>query len=182
MANVKKTRKTVYAAVFLALGIFLPQAFHIFGAGSVFLPMHIPVIIAGFVVGGFWGMVVGVLSVILSSAVFSMPGFNPNGFSMIFELAAYGLFSGIMFDKVFKTKRYVARVYLSLISAMILGKIVAIIAKYIIFSAFGSAFAITMVLYSLFVTALPGIALQLVMIPPLMLALKNSKLIDKTLI
>ncbi len=171
-----KTTKIIYAAVFLALGVLLPQAFHAIGAGTVFLPMHIPVIIGGFVCGAALGVPIGILSVVLSSAIFGMPGFNPMGFSMIFELAAYGFFAGLFYKKIFAGKTEGKRIYFSLIITMIFGRIISIIAKFVIFSAFGSGFALVSVLTGLFVTAWPGIIIQLVAIPPIVYALKRAKL------
>ena len=172
-----KTKTITYAAICLAIGVVLPQFFHIIGAGPVFLPMHIPVILAGLICGMVWGIPVGIFTVILSSLIFGMPGFTPMGFSMIFELSAYAAFSGLFYKKIFKSINNVARIYGSLISAMICGRVIGIIAQYIFFGIFGKGAAILAITESLFITSWPGIILQLIIIPPVILALQKSKLI-----
>ena len=98
----KNLRNLVLSAMFIALGVALPQAFHaVPNAGSVFLPMHIPVLIAGYVVGPIFGLAVGVLTPLLSHLMFGMPP-APVLPGMLCELAMYGLASGL-FTKLIKT-------------------------------------------------------------------------------
>lgn len=165
------TNRLVLSALFVALGVIIPQIFHLFGLGSVFLPMHIPVILCGFICGPYWGMIAGALTVILSSVITGMPPMMPVGAAMIFELAAYGLIAGIMYRK---TKK----IYLSLLIAMVIGRIVSIIAKYVIFGLIGNTFAIAAILTDLFVTAWPGIVLQILAVPVILVLLRKYKLIS----
>jgi uncharacterized membrane protein len=164
------TKNLVLSAMFVALGVIIPQFFHMLGLGSVFLPMHIPVIICAYVCGPLLGCLCGAVTVVLSSTLTGMPPMMPTGLAMIFELAAYGLFVGLFYKKS-------GKIYLSLILGMILGRIVSIIAKYIIFSLISQEFALVSILSGLFITAWPGIVIQLIVIPAIIYLLKRYKLI-----
>ena len=167
------TRKLIYSAICLAIGLLLPQVFHMFSvanAGSVFCPMHLPVLLCGFLCGWIWGGAVGILVPLLSSLITGMPP-APMNISMMLELCAYGALAGVY--KVTKKK-----VFLTLILAMLGGRIVLGIANTVIFGLSGTAYGFTTFLTSAFVTALPGIVIQLVLIPVILFALKKAKLAD----
>lgn len=154
-------KRTVLAALFVALCVVLPIAFHaIPNAGAVFLPMHIPVLLCGMVCGWPYGLLCGLMGPALSSLLTSMPpaAVLP---AMMVECAVYGMVSGILLNCV-HTGRTTADLYISLIGAMLAGRVVAGIAKALIFSP-----GITMSVWiaGSFVTALPGILVQLVVIP-----------------
>lgn len=168
--SMTNTNRLVLSALFVALGVIIPQIFHMFGLGSVFLPMHIPVILCGFICGPYYGLISGVLTVFLSSTITGMPPMMPVGAAMIFELAAYAFVAGLMYRK---TKK----IYFSLIVAMIVGRVVSIAAKYIIYSLIGNSFAMVAILTDLFVTAWPGIAIQILAIPAILALLRRYKLI-----
>lgn len=173
------TKHLIYASFFTAIGVLFPQIFHAFGLGPVFLPMHIPIILAGIVCTSLWGLLSGITCVFLSSLLFGMPGFTPTGYSMFFELAAYGFFSGIFFHAMPRPYT-LKRIYPALLLTMLTGRLVAIIAKYVIFHMMGHVFALTAVCTSLFITAWPGILLQWITIPPIILLMqKNKSLIPK---
>ncbi|GKX29903.1 membrane protein [Vallitalea longa] len=163
-----KSKQLVYTALFAALGVVLPQMFHVFGnlAGSIFLPMHIPVLLAGFVCGPISGLLVGLVSVLISHVFTGMPPV-PNLFFMIVELPVYGLMAGLLFNK------YELNIIVSLISAMVTGRIVV---GFMIFAA-TNLLGITLPKFISFtgmiVTGLPGIALQLVVIPSIMVLIKK---------
>ena len=92
-----RVKNLVMAALFTAIGVVLPQAFHMIpNAGSIILPMHIPVLICGMTVGGFYGAIAGALTVSLSILINGMPPLFPTGVCMIVELAVYGLVSGCL--------------------------------------------------------------------------------------
>lgn len=110
--------KLIYGSFFIALGVVLPLGFHLlqFG-GSVFLPMHIPVLLAGFVLGGKYGLLVGILTPILSNLFTGMPPLSPPKLPMmIVELACYGLAAGVLY-------RRGRNIYVALVGAMIIGRI-----------------------------------------------------------
>src|SRR5690554_1152105 len=116
---IMKNRKMVYSAIFIALGIIIPIAFHAFGtiAGSIFLPMHIPVILAGAYLGPLSGIVVGALTPLLSSLFTGMPPALPMLPIMFVELMVYGAAMGYLYNK----KKY--GIYPTLIITLILGRI-----------------------------------------------------------
>ena len=166
-------KKLVFTAVCSALCLVLPMAFHsIPNAGQVFLPMHIPVLLCGLICGWPYGGVCGLLGPLLSSLVTGMPpaAMLP---SMMVECCVYGFASGLLM-KYIRTKHAVADLYISLVSAMALGRIVAGLAKAWIFTPGVSPFA--WVTTSL-VAGIPGIVIQLVLMPMVVFALTRAKLI-----
>lgn len=170
----KKTRDLVLTAMFIALGVALPQAFHaVPNAGSVFLPMHIPVLIAGFAVGPVFGLATGILTPLLSHLLFHMPpaAVLP---SMLCELAMYGLATGFL-SRVIKVKNPIVKIYAVLIGGMLCGRITYGILNALIFRA--GAYSLQAWLSAAFITALPGIIIQLIVIPLLVLGLNKAKLI-----
>lgn len=170
MSNVKKL---VFTAVSVALCIVLPMVFHMLpGGGAVFLPMHIPVLLCGMICGWPFGLVCGVLGPAMSSLLTRMPpaAILP---AMMVECAVYGAVSGFLMSKV-HTGRRVADLYISLITAMLLGRVVSGIAKALIFAP-GMTFRAWIT--ASFVTGLPGIVIQLVLMPVLVLALTGAHLL-----
>lgn len=169
----KNTKHLIITALCMALGVVLPMAFHVIpNAGSVMLPMHIPVLLCGLICGPILGLICGIFTPVLSSLITGMPGpaYLP---SMICELAVYGLIAGILV-RLIKTKKPFADLYLSLIGAMVCGRIVYGLMNAVIFRA--GAYSIQMWVTASFVTALPGIALQLLILPAVVYALQKAKL------
>ena len=119
----KKTNKLTITAMCLALGIIIPQATHFLAefASKISL-MHIPVYVAGIICGPLYGLFVGVFSPLFSMLFFNMPKV-PSCYSMMIELGAYGLFSGLLF-KLIKTKSNLFNIYSSLIISMLIGKLI----------------------------------------------------------
>lgn len=168
-------KKIVMTAVCAALCVVLPMVFHSFpNGGSVFLPMHIPVLLCGFICGWPYGLLCGLVGPALSSLITSMPPAATLP-AMMIECAVYGSVSGFMLSKLRTGKDY-WDLYISLMTAMLLGRIVSGIAKALIFapSTTLSAWAVAS-----FVTALPGILIQLVLLPSLVLALTKARLIPE---
>jgi niacin transporter len=165
----------VLAALCLALGVVLPIAFHsVANAGSIFLPMHIPVLLCGIICGWPYGLACGVLAPILSSLITGMPpmAYVP---SMVCELAVYGLATGLIKQFV-KTGKPVLDIYIALISAMLLGRITFGVLNALIFRA--GEYSLAVWTTAAFVTALPGIIIQLIVIPILVLALQKAKIVE----
>lgn len=172
-----KTKKYIWemviAALCVALGVVLPVAVHgIPNAGSVLLPMHLPVLLCGLLCGPAYGLACGVLTPLLSSLITSMPpaAMLP---SMICELAVYGLVAGLMI-LIIRTGSQAANVYISLVAAMLLGRVVYGVVNALVFRA--GEYSLQMWLTASFVTALPGIIIQLVLLPLVVLALRKAKL------
>lgn len=176
MKKAFSTKKLVIAAVCVALCVVLPMAFHaIPNVGSIFSPMHIPVLLCGLVCGPLYGLLCGVIGPLLSSLITGMPPFVylPG---MLIELAVYGLVSGLLI-KFVRTKSLYADLYISLVSAMLIGRIAAGICQALIFRL--GEYSLSIWLTSYFVTAWPAILLHLLLIPHLVLALEKAKLMPK---
>ena len=168
-------KNLVYTAVCAALCVVLPMAFHaVQNAGQVFLPMHIPVLLCGLVCGWPFGLVCGALGPFLSSLLTGMPAaaMLPG---MMVECACYGCVSGLMLRFV-RTKSAIFDLYISMLTAMALGRVLAGFAKCLIFAPGTPPFA--WVTTSL-VTGIPGIVIQLVLIPLVIFALTKAKLLPK---
>ena len=173
--NNSKTKRLTVAAICLALCVVLPVLFHaVPNSGNIFLPMHIPVLICGLMCGTLYGAVCGVMGPLLSSLITSMPPLSVAP-SMMVECAVYGIVCGLMMKYV-KTGKNLLDIYLSLVSSMLLGRVVAGLAKALIFTPGVSPFA--WVGASL-VTGIPGIAIQLVLIPLLITALTKAGMLNK---
>ncbi len=175
MTKMTYVKKTIITAVCIALCVVLPMAFHsVKNAGSIFAPMHIPVLLCGLICGAPLGLLCGLVGPLLSSLFTGMPpmAILP---SMMVELAAYGLFTGLFMGLV-RTKAILADLYISLVAAMIFGRVLAGIAKALIFSA--GKYSLTAWVTAHFVTSLPGIIIQLALVPALVFALQKARLIS----
>lgn len=168
-------KRMIMAAVCVALCVVLPIAFHsIPNAGSVILPMHIPVLLCGMLASWPYGFVCGLMGPLLSSVLTSMPpaAILP---AMMVECAVYGAVSGIMLKCVHTGKTY-PDLYIALITAMLAGRVISGIAKALIFSP---GLAMSAWIASSFVTALPGIVIQLVLLPIVVNTLMKARMIPK---
>ena len=170
-----KTKQLVLTAMFIALGVVLPQAFHaIPNAGSVILPMHIPVLMSGYIVGPLFGLICGIATPLLSHLIFSMPP-APILPGMICELAVYGLMTGLL-NKLIKNDNEIVKAYMVLIGAMLCGRVTYGILNALIFRAGSYSFGAWT--SAAFVTAIPGIIIQLVLIPILITRLKKTNIFN----
>lgn len=168
------TMNMVLSAMFLALGIVMPFITgQIPEVGSMLLPMHLPVLICGFVCGWKYGLVVGFVVPLLRSVMFGMPPLMPTATCMAFELAAYGACTGILYEKLPKNN---VSVYVSLIGAMAIGRAVWGVVSMVVYGVIGKAFSAQIFLAGAFLNAIPGIILQIVLIPIIIMALKRAKL------
>ena len=171
MSNVKSM---VMTAMCIALGVVLPVMFHgVENAGSIFCPMHIPVLICGLICGWQYGLVCGLVTPIVSSLLTGMPpmAILP---AMMIELAVYGLITSVMMRFV-KTKNQYADLYVSLIVAMLVGRVINGVVKAIMLA--GGDYSIAVWATASFVTCLPAIAIQLVLIPNLIHILTKAKIL-----
>ena len=173
MSNVKKS---IITAVCIALCYVIPLMFHgIQNAGNIFCPMHIPVFICGLICGWQYGLLCGIAGPALSSALSGMPpvAILP---SMMVELAAYGTASGLMM-KLVRTKSTYAGLYISLIVAIVCGRVLAGLAKALIFAR--GSYSMSAWIAGSVVTSWPGTVIQLVFIPTIVFALMKSHLIPE---
>ena len=170
-------RTVVFAAAFLALALMLPfLTGQIPQIGSMLSPMHIPVLLCGFVGGWPWGLAVGVVAPPLRSVLFGMPPMYPTALCMAFELAAYGAVAGLMYRALPKKK---SNIYVALITAMIAGRLVWGAARFLCTGLDPSKFGFAAFWAGAFTQAIPGIILHIILIPLLVMALENAKLISK---
>lgn len=169
--NNSRTRNIIFTALCIAIGLTLPQFVNMIPVpypGAVLLPMHIPVLICGFLCGWRYGLVSGLILPILASALTSMPPIFPTAISMSIELATYGLLTGLLYEV---TK---GRIFISLLSAMIGGRIVMGVANALLFSLADNPYGLALFVSGAFVTALPGIIIQLILIPIIIQTLKRA--------
>ena len=166
-----KIRNMVLSALMLALGFVLPfLTGQIPQIGSALLPMHIPVLLCGFICGPWWAAAVGAVCPILRSLVFGMPPMYPTAIAMAFELAAYGLISGLLYRLL---PRKPISPYISLLGAMIGGRVVWGAVRLIMTVGTESTFPMSAFIAGAVTTAIPGIILQIVVIPILVLILEK---------
>ena len=172
----KKTNlvKTILSALFLALAFVLPfLTGQIPSIGAMLCPLHIPVLLCGFVCGPSWGLAVGFMAPLLRSFILGMPPLFPTALCMAFELAAYGLFTGLLYKYLPKSKPFI---YVALLSAMIIGRLVWGGAMFTLLGISGGAFTLAAFVAGAFTNAIPGIIIQIVLVHVLVMVLNNPKI------
>ena len=167
------------AAMFLALAYVMPfLTGQVPQIGKMLCPMHIPVIICGFVCGAPWGLIVGLVAPLLRSLTLGAPQFFPAAVAMAFELATYGFLSGILYRAFPKKKGYI---YVTLIASMIIGRLVWGAVQFVCIGFDASKFGFAAFWAGAVTNALPGIILQIILIPVAVMLLEKTKLINKRL-
>lgn len=155
------------SAMFLALAVVLPfLTGQIPEVGNMLCPMHIPVLLCGFVCSAPWGMAVGAAAPLIRSMLFGKPILFPSAVSMAFELAVYGMLTGILYRVFPKKKGYI---YLSLIIAMVSGRIVWGIVQFVLLKLNSAGFGFAAFWAGAVTNAIPGIILQIVFVPVLVM-------------
>ncbi len=172
----QKTKKITLSGVCLALCLVLPfLTGQIPEIGSVLSPMHIPVLLCGFLCGWQYGLVVGFIAPLLRFLLFQMPPIFPTGTAMAFELAAYGALTGLLYRRMPKKN---INIYAVLISAMLLGRIVWGCAQLVLSGITKNSFTWQVFVSGAFIKAVPGIICHILIIPPIVIALKKAGLIE----
>lgn len=167
------------SAMFIALGLILPfLTGQIQQIGSMLLPMHIPVLLCGLICGWQYGLFIGFVLPPLRSIIFGMPPMFPIAIAMSFELATYGAVIGFLYHK--SIKKSIASIYRSMIGAMISGRIIWGLVMIFLLGIRGNVFTWQMFIAGAFLNAIPGIILQLVLIPSIMVILDRTKLVQFT--
>ena len=170
-------KKMVTAALLLAIGMVLPFfTGQIKEIGNMLLPMHLPVMLCGLICGWQYGLAVGLVLPLLRSVSFGMPVLYPTAVSMAFELATYGFVIGLMYGK--SRWKWLSSLYISLLSAMICGRLVWGGVQCVLLGVKG--FTFRMFLAGALLNAIPGIVLQLILIPAIMLLLHRKEKKDAT--
>ena len=166
-------RKLTYSALYLAIALVLPfLTGQIPEIGSMLCPMHIPALLCGFVCGWPWGLAVGFVSPLLRSLLFGMPTAY-TAVAMAFELAAYGAVSGILY-RIFPRRNW--SVYVTLIAAMIAGRLVWGGVQFVMAGLRHTVFDRSLFLAGAVTNALPGILVQIILIPILVITMEKAKL------
>lgn len=167
------TKKLTLTAMFLAIGMILPfLTGQIPQIGSMMLPMHIPVLLCGLICGWQYGAVIGFILPPVRYFIFGMPVLFPTGLAMAFELMTYGLVIGLLYKK--SRWKCIVSLYRCLLGAMISGRIVWGIVQTVLLGISGGMFTMKMFMAGAVLNAVPGIIIQLVLIPSVMVALKKT--------
>ena len=175
MKQREKLLKMVLAALFLALAYVLPfLTGQIPEIGSMLCPMHIPVLLCGFLCGWPWGLAVGAVAPLFRSLTLGMPPLFPTATCMALELAAYGALTGLLHRILPKKKPYV---YVSLLVAMVVGRLVWGAAMFIAMGATGGSFTFAAFLAGAITNAIPGIIIQIVLVPVLVMVLEDPRIL-----
>ncbi len=166
-----KTRNLVLSGLFIALGYIMPFfTMQVPTFGSMLCPMHIPVLLCGFLCGAPYGAIVGFVTPLLRSVIAGMPPLYPTALAMSLELATYGFLAGVLYKMLPKKSLFV---YIDLILAMVGGRIVWGIVSSILYGMKGNAFTLAVFLNGAFINAIPGIIVQIILIPVIVLALQR---------
>ena len=175
MKTRSETLKMILSSLFLALAYVMPfLTGQIPEIGSMLCPMHIPILLCGFICGPFWGMGVGIAAPLLRSVTLGMPPLFPTAVCMAFELATYGAISGLLHRRLPQRKIFT---YCSLIIAMLAGRIVWGAAMFTCLGISGGGFTLAAFLAGAITNAIPGIILQIVLIPILVILLDDPKIL-----
>lgn len=178
MKNRNKILKMILAALFLALACVIPElTMRIPKLGAMLCPMHVPILLCGFICGWYWGLGVGVVAPLLRSLITGgvAPAIFPAAICMAFELATYGAIAGIMHKLLPRKKPYV---YCSLLVSMIVGRIVWGMAMFLCLSFSGTAFTFAAFIAGAITNALPGIIIQIILVPIIVMILDNPKILN----
>ena len=167
-----RVKKLVLSALFLSLAYVLPfLTGQVPQIGAMLCPMHIPVLLCGFFCGGPWGLAVGLLAPLSRSLTLGMPPLFPTALCMSFELAAYGLVSGLLHRRLKPTR---GNIYLALLAAMVAGRVVWGLVMFLCMGLTGGSFTFAAFVAGALTGAIPGIILQLVLIPLLVMLLHRK--------
>lgn len=171
MSSKTRLYRMILSALFLALALVLPfLTGQIPQIGGALCPMHFPVFLCSFFCGPWYGLAIGIIAPPLRFLLFGMPPLMPSGIAMCFELAAYGLTAGLLYRLLPKRKVYI---YISLIGAMLAGRIVWGVTRIILYGLGSSRFGWEAFLSGAFFSAIPGIIVQIILIPILVMALEK---------
>jgi len=172
----KQLKDLILAAMFLGIGLVLPfLTGQLKTLGNMLLPMHIPVLLCGLICGWKYGLIVGFVLPLMRSMLFTMPRMYPNAIGMAFELATYGFVIGYLYSH--SKWQCVKALYRCMIIAMLAGRAVLAIANMVLYGLAGDAYTLPMFIAGAFTQAIPGIILQLALIPTIMVALDRAKLV-----
>ncbi len=172
-----KLYRLITAAMFLALALVLPFITgQLQQIGKALCPMHIPIILCGFFCGPVYAGVIGFAAPLLRFFMFGMPPIIPSGIAMCFELMTYGVIAGLLYKFLPKNK---ISIFVSLISSMVSGRIIWGIVMTILNGLGKCNFGFTAFISGAFLNAIPGIIVQLIVIPVLIISLEKFTIKNK---
>ena len=172
----KAVKKVTLSAMFMAIGIVLPfLTGQIRQIGTMLLPMHLPVFLCGLICGWQYGAVVGFVLPLLRSMIFGMPQMYPMALATAFELATYGFVAGLLYGK--SSWKCIRALYRALILAMVAGRLVWGLVETILLGLGGTMFTWQMFLSGALLNSVPGIVIQLTLIPGIMITLNKVGLV-----
>lgn len=172
-----KLKKLILSAMFIAIGLILPFfTGQIQRVGNMLLPMHLPVMLCGLICGPWYGLAAGVITPLLRSVLFGMPPMIPTAVSMALELGTYGYVIGFCYNR--SKWKCIVSLYRSLIIAMVCGRVLWGVAMTVIMGVSGSAFSLGAFVSGAVINAIPGIIVQLVLIPAVMMAFGRTKMVS----
>lgn len=172
--NSTQLRKLTYSALYMAIALILPFVTgQIPEIGAMLCPMHIPALLCGFMCGWPWGVAVGFISPLLRSVMFGMPAMFPAAIAMAFELAVYGGMAGLLYSRLPRKKWMI---YAALLISMIAGRVVWGAVQALLAGLSGNSFTWTLFLTSAVINAIPGIIMQLALIPVLVVTMDKAGL------
>lgn len=169
--NRRGIKRLSVSAMLFALGLLLPfLTGQVPEIGNMLLPMHFPVLLCGLTCGPLWGLCVGATLPLVRSLIFSRPALFPTAIAMATELATYAFVVGAIYSR---SKKSVLSLYASLAVAMIFGRVVwgAVMALLLLGNG---GFGIAAFVSGAVLEAIPGIVLQLILIPVIMIALGKT--------
>ena len=172
--NSTQLRKLTYSALYMAIALTLPFVTgQIPEIGAMLCPMHIPALLCGFMCGWPWGVAVGFISPLLRSVMFGMPAMFPAAIAMAFELAVYGGMAGLLYSRLPRKKWMI---YAALLISMIAGRVVWGAVQALLAGLSGNSFTWTLFLTGAVINAIPGIIMQLALIPVLVVTMDKAGL------
>ena len=172
--NSTQLRKLTYSALYMAIALILPFVTgQIPEIGAMLCPMHIPALLCGFMCGWPWGMAVGFISPLLRSVMFGMPAMFPAAIAVAFELAVYGGMAGLLYSRLPRKKWMI---YAALLISMIAGRVVWGAVQALLAGLSGNSFTWTLFLTGAVINAIPGIIMQLALIPVLVVTMDKAGL------
>lgn len=164
----------VLAIILGVLGVLLPWFFggvRIFGMGL--LPMEFPVLLCGMICGAGYGGVVGAVVPILYALIFNTMSVYPLGVATVAELCAFGVLCGVLY-KVMRQN-----VFVSLLLAMFSGRTVFAVVYYYLLRSEGVIYTAERFINGEFLNVLPGIAIQIIFIPLIVLILNKTGIVHQ---
>lgn len=172
--NSTQLRKLTYSALYMAIALILPFVTgQIPEIGAMLCPMHIPALLCGFMCGWPWSVAVGFISPLLRSVMFGMPAMFPAAIAMAFELAVYGGMAGLLYSRLPRKKWMI---YAALLISMIAGRVVWGAVQALLAGLSGNSFTWTLFLTGAVINAIPGIIMQLALIPVLVVTMDKAGL------